>query len=142
MKLKIMRLYRDVKMPLYQTEGAAGFDIHAYIPRAIELGPGNRMTIPTGLCFEIPDGYELQIRPRSGLAFKYGLMTSFGTIDSDYRGEVLINLINHGRFNVVVSPGERVAQAILAPVVRAQFEEVEVLSETKRGKNGCGSTGQ
>lgn len=144
MKLKVMKVdpYGKVKMPEYQTAGAAGFDLVSALPHTICLAPGNHYQFPCGLNFEIPEGFELQIRPRSGMASKFAVMTSFGTIDSDYRGEVKINLLNHGRWDYVVAPGDRIAQAVLAPIVRAEFEEVKELSHTVRGANGFGSTGR
>src|SRR5207302_1331491 len=125
----------------YKTQGASGFDLCAAIDRPVELGPGNRHTISTGLAFEIPEGFELQIRPRSGLAFNHGVLTSFGTIDSDYRGEVKLNMFNHSKHPYVIAPGERIAQAVLCPVIRAEFEIVDELSQTHRGNGGFGSTG-
>jgi dUTP pyrophosphatase len=143
MKIKVLKLTDNhkIKIPTYQTKGASGFDLCAAIDRPIELGPGNRYGIPTGLAFEIPEGYELQIRPRSGLAFNWGVMTSFGTVDSDYRGEVKLNMINHGRVNCTISPGDRIAQGVICPVQRVEIEEVTALSPTDRGNKGFGSTG-
>jgi dUTP pyrophosphatase len=140
-KVKKMESFGRVMMPKYQSAGASGFDLHAAIDRSVTLGPGNHYTIPTGLAFEIPEGYELQIRPRSGLAFKHAVLTSFGTIDSDYRGEVKLNMFNHGRTDYTIKPGDRVAQAVLCPIVRVEFEEVSDLSQTDRNKNGFGSSG-
>ena len=129
------------QVPQYQTPGAAGFDFRASLDRSVTIPPGGRHPIPTGLAFEIPHGFELQVRPRSGLAFKHGVLTTFGTIDSDYRGEVQINLINHGRIDFTVQPGDRIAQGVIAPVVRAEFELVDELTKTDRGTQGFGSTG-
>lgn len=142
MKLKLKRL-GDCKLPLpkYHTDGASGFDLCANLDRSVELGPGNHYTVPTGFAFEIPEGYELQVRPRSGLAFKHMVMTTLGTIDSDYRGEVKLNMVNFSKREYVIRPGDRIAQAVLTPVVQASFEEVIELSKTDRANQGFGSTG-
>ena len=131
-------------LPSYQTEGAAGMDLRAAIPEDIIVAPQERVAIPTGLKMAIPHGYEVQIRPRSGLAFKHGLTVANapGTIDSDYRGEVKILLINLGTEPVEISPGMRVAQMIVAPVMRASLHLVSELSDTTRGTSGFGSTGK
>jgi dUTP pyrophosphatase len=144
MKIKVVKVdpRSNVKLPVYQSAGAAGFDLVSANDRAIELAPGMRYTIPCGLKFEIPSGYEMQIRPRSGLAFNHGVMTSFGTIDSDYRGEVKLNMMNLGRLHIVIAPGDRIAQGVIAPVIQAEFELVEQLSDTERGSSGLGSTGR
>jgi dUTP pyrophosphatase len=146
MKLKIAKVdvRSNVKIPQYQTWGAAGFDLVSAEDRVWEIPPGGRTLIGCGLKFEVPEGYELQIRPRSGLAANHGVMTSVGTIDSDYRGEVKLNMMNFGRVSFCVSPGMRVAQAVLAPVTRAEFELVDEseLSKTERGTKGFGSTGR
>lgn len=141
MKIKILKVDQTIKTPAYETPGAAGFDLRARLDRPVTLGPGHHYTIPTGLKFEIPQGFELQVRPRSGLAFKHMVMTSFGTVDSDYRGEVMINLMNHGRRDITIQNGERIAQGVVAPVIRAEFDEVTELSPTERGARGFGSTG-
>lgn len=140
-KIKKKEIDHRIKIPEYKTAGASGFDLCAFIDRSIELGPGNRNSIPTGLCFEIPEGFELQIRHRSGLAFEFGVIVISGTVDSDYRGEVKINVMNHGRTSFVISPGDRIAQGVICPVVRAEFEMVEELSKSNRGNLGFGSTG-
>src|ERR1044072_6169295 len=118
MKVKDCKADPDslVKVPTYATEGAAGFDLVNAEERTVELGPGNKYTFKTGLKFEIPPGYEMQVRPRSGLAFKHGTATTFGTIDSDYRGEVKVNLINHGMGSTFIQPGDRIAQGVIVPV--------------------------
>lgn len=143
MKVRVAKVdpRSNVKLPEYQSEGAAGFDLVSAEDRTWTIPPGGNTTIGCGLKFEVPEGYELQIRPRSGLAFKFRVMTSFGTIDSDYRGEVKLNMINHGRTDFDVRPGMRIAQAVLAPVTRAEFELVDELSKTERGTKGFGSTG-
>lgn len=130
-------------LPSYQTAGAAGADLCAYLPEPVVLTPGQRAMVPTGLSFAIPSGYEIQVRPRSGLAAKNGItvLNSPGTIDSDYRGEVKVILINLGTENFTISHGDRIAQMVVAPVVQAQFQVVESLSATERGQGGFGSTG-
>ena len=130
-------------LPQYQTRGAAGADISAYLTRSETLRPGEYKAIPTGLYMEIPEGYEVQVRPRSGLAFKHGVtvLNAPGTIDSDYRGEVKVILINHSDEPFVINNGDRIAQIVVAPVSRLPFEEVRDLSETERGEGGFGSTG-
>ena len=142
MKLKIKKLNKEAIIPKYQTELAAGFDLHSI--EEYVLKKGERKLIKTGLAFEIEDGYEVQIRPRSGLAFKHGItvLNSPGTIDADYRGEIMVLLINLGDEDFEIKKGERIAQAVVAPVVQAKFEEVEELSSTKRGAGGFGSTGK
>ena len=139
---------RSLPLPAYQTEGAAGADICANLPAqdrevGIVLLPGAIALIPTGFCMEIPSGFEVQIRPRSGLALRHGIMlpNSPGTIDSDYRGPVGVIVLNAGPAPFVVTHGMRIAQMVLAPVLRAGFVLVEGLSETARGPGGFGSTG-
>lgn len=138
-----------VPLPEYQTAGAAGADLRANLPpdqraAGLALAPMARLVVPTGLRVEIPPGYEMQIRPRSGLALKHGLSlpNTPGTIDSDYRGPLGVLMINLGTEPVVIGHGERIAQAIIAPVVRAAFHTVETLGETGRGAGGFGSTGR
>lgn len=130
-------------LPSYQTAGAAGADVCACLSQPIVLEPGARAMVPTGLSFEIPYGYEIQVRPRSGLAAKNGVtvLNSPGTIDSDYRGEVKVILINLGSEPFAIAHGDRIAQLIVAPVEQAQFHVVESLSSTQRGQGGFGSTG-
>src|SRR6188474_2367783 len=131
----------EVPLPAYQTERAAGLDLCAALSEPKQLEPGQRLLVPTGLAFAIPDGYEGQVRPRSGLALKHGIsiVNSPGTIDSDFRGEVGIVLINHGHEPFVVEPLSRIAQIVLARVEQLQIEEAESLSETTRGAGGYGS---
>jgi dUTP pyrophosphatase len=133
-------------LPAYETEGAAGMDLRAAVAEdaPVTLQPGERQMIPTGLSMAIPEGYEVQVRPRSGLAAKHGLtcLNSPGTVDSDYRGELKVILINLGHEPFVVQRGERIAQMVVAPVTRAGFVEVEALPETLRGEGGFGSTGR
>lgn len=130
-------------MPDYATLRAAGADLKAHIPGDISVDPGERVLIPTGLRMEIPPGWEAQVRPRSGLALKTGItvLNSPGTIDSDYRGELKVVLINLGLEKAGISPGERIAQLVIAPAARAVFERREELSLTDRGSGGFGSTG-
>ena len=131
-------------LPAYQTPLASGFDVRAQLEQSVILKPGERAMIATGLSFEIPVGFELQARPRSGLAAKHGIsiVNTPGTIDADYRGEVKIILINHGLEAFEIKDQERVSQLVLAPVVQAQFELVEELTGTARGAGGFGSTGR
>jgi dUTP pyrophosphatase len=130
-------------LPSYQTPGAAGADVCAFLASPLVILPEARAAVPTGLSFEIPAGFEVQVRPRSGLAAKYGvtLTNAPGTIDSDYRGEVKILLINHGSEPYTVHNGDRIAQLVAAPVIQARFVPAETLSETERGQGGFGSTG-
>ena len=133
-----------IELPSYKTDGAAGMDIRAAIDEDLTIAPGHRKAVPTGFAFCIPDGLEVQIRPRSGLANDHGLTVANapGTIDSDYRGEVKVLLINLGTDDIVIKRGMRIAQMVIAPVTRADFKSVETLSETKRDKGGFGSTGE
>jgi dUTP pyrophosphatase len=137
---------REVALPSYETTGAAGADVRANLPERGEtvLMPGARALVPTGLRMEIPAGYEVQVRPRSGLALKHGIMlvNGPGTIDSDYRGPLGIILMNAGTEPFAVKHGERIAQLVVAPVVRAGFEVVEELDQSARGEGGFGSTGR
>jgi dUTP pyrophosphatase len=130
-------------IPRYMTSHAAGLDLTAAIDAEVTLAPGQRALIGTGLQLELPVGYEAQVRPRSGLALKHGVtvLNSPGTIDADYRGELLVLLVNHGSLPFVVAAGERVAQLVIAPVVQAALVEVDVLGETARGSGGYGHTG-
>jgi dUTP pyrophosphatase len=142
MILKIKKLNQNAVIPAYQTKEAAGFDLHSIDDVIIK--PGERKLIGTGLAFEIEFGYEVQIRPRSGLAYKHGItvLNTPGTIDSDYRGEIKVLLINHSSEAFEVKKGERIAQAVIAPVIQAEIVEVENLSDTERGSGGFGSTGK
>ena len=129
-------------LPAYQTDGAAGMDLLADIPAPLDLAPGARALVPTGLAVEIPFGFEAQIRPRSGLAYRHGLtlLNSPGTIDADYRGEIQVLLINLGAEAVAVRRGDRIAQLVVAPVARAGWREVAALTPTIRGSGGFGHT--
>ncbi len=143
MKMKITKFYDDAIIPQYQTAGAAGFDFCAHISEPYTLKPGEIHAFGTGVGVEIPEGYELQIRSRSGLAYKYqvSLLNGIGTIDSDYRGEMSVLLKNHSDKDFVVEPGMRIAQGIVAQYARVEWEEVSELSETDRSSGGFGSTG-
>jgi len=133
----------DLPLPAYMTAGAAGADVCAAVEVPVVLAPGERALIPLGFALEVPAGYEIQIRPRSGLALKSGvtMLNSPGTIDSDYRGPVGVILVNHGAEAHTIARGDRIAQMILAPVVQAAFAECTELSATDRGAGGFGSTG-
>ncbi len=133
-----------VTLPVYKTKGAAGADVCAHISESMVIPKGMSAMIPTGLFFEIPEGYEIQVRPRSGLAFKNGVtvLNTPGTIDSDYRGELKIILINLGQEDFTVNNGDRIAQIIVAPVTQGNFVASDELSETERGSGGFGSTGK
>lgn len=130
-------------LPLYASDQAAGADVRAYLKQELVLQPGQSALIPTGLKFAIPEGFEIQVRPRSGLAFKNGItvLNSPGTIDSDYRGELGVILINHSQTPFTVTPGMRIAQIVIAPVYRAEFLVEETLAITQRGEGGFGHTG-
>lgn len=132
------------ELPAYQSHGASGFDVRAQLDQAITLKPMERALVPTGLTFEIPVGYEIQARPRSGLAAKQGLsvLNTPGTIDADYRGEVKVILVNLGQEPIVINDQERCAQFVICPIIQAQFQVVEELSDTVRGAGGFGSTGK
>lgn len=131
-------------LPEYQTEGSAGMDICAFIEESILLKPGDRKAIPTGLFLEIPDGYEAQIRPRSGLALKHGigLPNSPATIDSDYRGELKVIIMNYSTEDFRIHSGDRIAQMVIARYEKVAWEQVETLTETQRGEGGFGHTGK
>ena len=136
--------YKDIPLPKYMTPGAAGLDLYACVTESIEIEPGSTALVPTGLALEIPQGYEAQIRPRSGLALKWGitLLNSPGTIDSDYRGEVKVIMINHGQEAFIVNRGDRIAQMVFCPIAIASLEVVDDLSESNRGQGGFGHTGR
>lgn len=133
----------EVPLPAYQSEGAAGLDLCAAIREPFTLEPGARRLIPTGLALAIPSGYEGQVRPRSGLALRYGIgiVNSPGTIDADFRGEVAIVLVNHGQAPFVIEPLGRIAQLVISPVARVAVELTDALDDTARGAGGYGSTG-
>jgi dUTP pyrophosphatase len=136
-------LEEGAELPLYASEQAAGADVRAHLKQEVVLHPGSSYLVPTGLRFAIPEGYEIQVRPRSGLAFKHGItvLNAPGTIDSDYRGELGVILINHGKEPFTIAPGMRIAQIVLAPICRAAFVKEETLIATSRGEGGFGHTG-
>ena len=146
-ELRVQRLPHGVglSLPAYQTQGSAGMDLAAAVAEddPVVIAPGARALVPTGLAFAVPSGFEMQIRPRSGLAVKHGVtvLNTPGTIDSDYRGEVQVALINHSDVPFTVTRGERIAQAVVAAVVQANICEVDALDATDRGAGGFGSTG-
>ena len=133
----------DLELPSYESEYAAGMDIRAALEEPITLDPGERTLIPTGLQMALPKGYEAQIRPRSGLAYRNGvtMLNTPGTIDADYRGEVKVLAVNLGNEQFEVNHGDRVAQMVIAPVIQAKVNEVDTLPDTERGDGGFGSTG-
>jgi len=141
--LKIVKAHKRIELPRYESEGAAGMDLRAFLETDVTIPSLGRAVIPTGLKLEIPFGYEGQVRPRSGMAVKSGLtvLNSPGTIDSDYRGELGIILINLGAADVTVKDGERIAQLVIAPVCKAQVVETDELAQSHRGSAGFGSTG-
>ena len=141
--IRIKKREAQAALPAYESSGAAGMDLRAFIQKEITLSPLERVKVPTGLFMEIPQGFEAQIRPRSGLAFKYGItvLNAPGTIDSDYRGEVEVILVNLGKEPFIIKSGDRIAQMVISPVFRAEVSEAEKLSETGRGAGGFGSTG-
>lgn len=143
-RVLFQKLRPDAVVPQYQTEDAAGMDLVAAIDGPRVLAPGDRAAVGTGLAMAIPPGFEGQVRPRSGLAIKQGLtvVNAPGTIDSDFRGECLVLLVNLGREPVTIEPGQRIAQLVIAPIVRAEVEVAESLPPTGRGAGGFGSTGR
>jgi dUTP pyrophosphatase len=143
-RVQIKKLRADAVVPKYMTAQAAGLDLCAAIDAPLEIEPGARVAISTGLAFALPPGYEGQLRPRSGLAREHGitLVNSPGTLDADYRGPLTVLLINHGASIVTISPKDRIAQLVIAPVVQAELIEVDELDATARGAGGFGSTGR
>ncbi|MAV05767.1 MAG: dUTP diphosphatase [Candidatus Pelagibacter sp.] len=142
-KILIKRFSNKVLTPKYETKGSSGMDIAAFIENKIIINPGSKEIIPTGFSLSIPEGYEVQIRPRSGLAAKQGIsvLNTPGTIDADYRGEIKVILINLSKNKFIVENGLRIAQMVVCPVIQAEFQEVQELSKTTRGSGGFGSTG-
>jgi dUTP pyrophosphatase len=143
--LRIRRLHPQAMLPAYHSAGAAGLDLAACLPESPTiLEPGRIAMLPTGLAIAIPPGYEGQVRPRSGLSIRHGITVpnAPGTIDSDYRGEIIVGLLNLGHNPFTITHGMRIAQLVIAPVARAEVTEVSVLDETARGTGGFGSTGQ
>ena len=143
-KLLIKKLNEEAIVPEYKTKGSSGMDLMANINSDIYIKPGEKAIIPTGIAVSIPIGYEIQIRPRSGLAAKknISILNTPGTIDADYRGEIKIILINFGKQEFKINPNDRIAQMVLCPVIKAELEVVDELQDTKRGKGGFGSTGK
>ncbi len=143
MKVRIINK-SNFELPRYETELSAGMDVRAFLTESVTLGPLERAMVPTGLYVELPAGYEMQVRPRSGLAAKHGLtvLNSPGTIDADYRGEVRVILVNLSSEPFEIKPGERIAQLVVARHERAEWEIADTLSETERGAGGFGSTGR
>ena len=143
-KVLIKKLNSSVKLPSYKTDGASGMDLMACIEKPLNLEPGKSCLIPTGLSVAFPSDYEIQIRPRSGLAAKKNIsvLNTPGTIDSDYRGELKIILFNHGDENFIINNNDRVAQMVLTPVIKMELEETNELPNSIRGKGGFGSTGK
>ena len=143
MKTMCVRISAEGEAPRYETSGASGMDLRARLDASLTLAPGQRALIPTGIRIELPVGYEAQLRARSGLAAKYGvgLVNGIGTIDSDYRGEIKICLINWGEEPFVVNDGDRIAQMVIAEYIKAEIENVAQLSNTERGEGGFGHTG-
>ena len=141
--LKIIKADPRIELPKYESEGAAGMDLRAFIDGDISIPPFGRKKIPTGLKIEIPQGYEGQVRPRSGLAIKSGItvLNSPGTIDCDYRGDLEIIIVNLSAQDVIIKDGDRIAQLVVAPVCRVQLKETDTLAPTQRGGGGFGSTG-
>lgn len=142
--VKIVRENDKIELPKYETSGAAGLDVRANITEPIVLGSLERTLVPTGLKIAIPEGYEVQVRPRSGLALKYGitLLNTPGTIDSDYRGELKMIIANMSKDTYTINPGERIGQLVLNKVEQIEWEVVETLDETERGAGGFGHTGK
>lgn len=141
MKMRIVS--KSGRTPDYATGGAAGFDISAYLDKPFILKAGERALIPTGLYFEVPEGYEAQVRARSGLAIKHGigLVNGIGTVDADYRGEIKVPMINWGDEDFVINDGDRIAQVVIASYCKAEIELADEISETERGEGGFGHTG-
>jgi dUTP pyrophosphatase len=145
MKVRVQRLpeAEDLPLPSYRTAGAAGMDLYAAVSEPMVLAPGERRLIPTGLRIAVPEGYEAQVRARSGMALRNGLgmVNAPGTIDSDFRGEIGVILINWSREPQIICRGDRIAQLVIAPIARVQLVEADVLDETPRGSGGFGHTG-
>ena len=143
-RVLIKRLNPSVQLPSYKTNGASGMDLMAFIEKPIELEPGKSCLVPTGLSVAFPEEYEIQIRPRSGLAAKNNItvLNTPGTIDSDYRGELKIILFNHGNENFLINNSDRIAQMILTPIIKMELQETDELPDTVRGEGGFGSTGK
>ena len=143
-KILIKKTNKKVITPKYKTDGSSGVDLSAFLEKKVVIKPNSSELIPTGLQVAIPEEFEIQIRPRSGLAAKenIGVLNSPGTIDSDYRGELKIILFNHGKEDFIINNGDRIAQMVLVPIIKMEFEEVDSLPDTVRGQGGFGSTGK
>ena len=143
-KILIKKTSKEVITPKYKTDGSSGVDLSAFLDKEVVIKPNNSDLIPTGLQVAIPEEFEIQIRPRSGLAAKesIGVLNSPGTIDSDYRGELKIILFNHSNKDFIINNGDRIAQMVLVPILKMEFEEVDSLPDTVRGQGGFGSTGK
>ena len=143
-KILIKKTNKEVITPKYKTDGSSGVDLSAFLEKEVVIKPNSSELIPTGLQVAIPEELEIQIRPRSGLAAKesIGVLNSPGTIDSDYRGELKIILFNHGNEDFIINNGDRIAQMVLVPILKMEFEEVDSLPNTVRGQGGFGSTGK
>ena len=143
-KVLIKKLNSKVQLPKYKTDGSSGMDLMAFIENPIKIKPHESSLIPTGISIAIPEDTEVQIRPRSGLAAKSSIsvLNTPGTIDSDYRGEIKVILFNHGKEEFIINNNDRVAQMILMPIIKAEFQEIEDLPKTLRGSGGFGSTGK
>ena len=143
-KILIKKTSKEVITPKYKTDGSSGVDLSAFLEKEVVIKPNSSDLIPTGLQVAIPEEFEIQIRPRSGLAAKesIGVLNSPGTIDSDYRGELKIILFNHGNKDFIINNGDRIAQMVLVPILKMEFEEVDSLPDTVRGQGGFGSTGK
>ena len=143
-KVLIKKTSKEVITPKYKTDGSSGVDLSAFLDKEVVIKPNSSELIPTGLQIAIPEELEIQIRPRSGLAAKesIGVLNSPGTIDSDYRGELKIILFNHGNEDFIINNGDRIAQMVLVPILKMEFEEVDSLPNTVRGQGGFGSTGK
>ena len=143
-KVLIKRLNQSAELPSYKTKGASGMDLKAFIKKPINLKPKTSLLIPTGFSVAFPEGYEIQIRPRSGLAAKNNIsvLNTPGTIDSDYRGEIKVIIFNHGKDDFKINNKDRIAQMVLTPIIKMELEKTESLPETVRGEGGFGSTGK
>ena len=143
-KVLIKKLDPSVELPEYKTSGASGMDLIAFIKNSIHLKPKTSFLVPTGLAVAFPENYEIQIRPRSGLAARNNIsvLNTPGTIDSDYRGEIKVIMFNHGKNDFIINNGDRIAQIVLSPIIKIELEETNILPETIRGIGGFGSTGK
>jgi len=143
-EILVKKLFKEVNLPKYETNGSSGLDLEAFVDSEITLKPGERKLIPTGISIAMPDNFEVQIRPRSGLAYKNGIsvVNTPGTIDADYRGEIKVLLINLGQENFVIKKFQRIAQMVICPIIKAKLVETDDLPNSIRGTGGFGSTGQ